>query len=37
MKTEREREELIKDINELLNQAYDSVLVSPVGCVMALA
>ncbi|KOP23404.1 hypothetical protein AMR41_26280 [Hapalosiphon sp. MRB220] len=26
MKTEREREELIKAINVLLNQAYDSVL-----------
>lgn len=26
MKTEREREQLIKDINELINQAYDSTL-----------
>ncbi|NJM72581.1 MAG: hypothetical protein HC862_21870 [Scytonema sp. RU_4_4] len=26
MKTEREREEIIKAINELLNQAYDSTL-----------
>ncbi|KYC38648.1 hypothetical protein WA1_36340 [Scytonema hofmannii PCC 7110] len=26
MKTEREREKLIQDINDLLNQAYDSTL-----------
>ncbi len=26
MKTEREREQLIQDINDLLNQAYDSTL-----------